>query len=617
MAGDLLDRAEFNRRTAGMNNTYDKSSEEVLRADLKLAHSQNDPRAVASIERDLQRVSTSSKGGAVATEDTSPVPEARAALNQYFQLAPELESAIFSADKERTQHVQRATQAAGEAGAAQSASILAGSEAEIALQETHRQLLRAVGLDINNPESSINSELRRQTEARNQREAIDKEIVDLESTSFFQNPFAFLANQPKIQQLTAQYNNLARVENRSNEEIARMQTIADSVLKLTPAKNADLLRQKAAADATVAVKIAEARAAELSAQNSAGHAKALMDAFTARHNVFASMLQVKQLEEGILDRRASAAALQEEREWRRNDRRSEQEKKDAEKQRDTALVVGINTYRKAINGSAVPDFTLEDVKRMPAEIRGAWYEVIMRGSYGNNYLEAVPFIQRFGNPAAAAASGNAGMMQLIRNIEMRAQRLAPEIMNREKLRNPMAQIRPDQALAMAYNEIYAADAASAGKGADKSVVRGDSPYALDYDAAAAVAKLKPEGVVSKSLLAAKERMPNRTLNTSYTASMLLNEIEARVVSGEATPKQAAEEVSRFFATQSVSAYEGNGLKYLALPQPTDWVITPGGTGKAQLDLMNPSKVENYLTSRIVAEKRSRQIGTNNPFVPWR
>lgn len=618
MAGKMLGREDFNRLTSAIfDNTYNSESADVLRADLKIAQKTGDKRAEESINRDLQRVI---KGGPV-TDNTStgnsPVPEARNKLNSFMQLAPDLEAAIFSADQDRTKASGQAVAASKEAGSAQASSVQTAAEMEIGVQEVHKQLLRAIGLDVNDPQSFLNSEIRRQTMARNERETIDREIVDLESVSFFQDPFGFLSAQPRLQQLTSQYNNLARIENRSNEEISRIQSIAESAMKLTPAKNADLIRKKAAEDATAVAKLAEARAAEYSAQNSAGHAKALMDMFTARHNVFASMLQVQSLEENIADRRSRQEDSNYWRGVKRDEIKEREEQKAAEKQRETALVVGINTFRKAINGSAAPDLTPEDVKRMPAELKGAWYEVILRGNYGNNYYEAVPFIQRFGNPAAAASSGNAAMMQLVRNIETRAQELAPEILNREKFKNLRVQIKPDQALMMAYNEIYASDAGSAMKGADKGTIKGDSPYAIDYDAAAALAKAKPGGVVSKSLLAAKERSNTRSLNTGFSASMLLNEVEARVIAGEATPRQAAEEVARFYATQSVASYETNGLRYLSLPQPTDWVISPDGTGKQRVDLMDPTKLENYLTAKIAAERSRNRVGLGNSFVPWR
>jgi hypothetical protein len=104
---------------------------------------------------------------------------------------------------------------------------------------------------------------------------------------------------------------------------------------------------------------------------------------------------------------------------------------------------------------------------------------------------------------------------------------------------------------------------------------------------------------------------------AMTPRMLLNEVQANVISGKVSPKDAAEDVSRFFALQSTKNYTDTGLKYLALPVLTDWTITTGSRGKNKVDLMNPTQVENYLTKQVASEKTNSQLGTTNPFMPWR
>lgn len=633
----ILNHDDFNRLSGAMfDNTYNSDSADVLRNEIDIANSQGDVGAAAAAQRDLKRVgtkmpgtsssSTSSTSGTSSTSNPgdptgSNIPEARVALDQFTRLSPDLEAALFSSDTDRANNVAAGNTAYLASATARAKADQLGVESDLATDDMHRQLLHAVGLDINDPASSLNREIQRQADTRTQREDVDKQITDLSQTSFFQNPFTFIANQPKIGALTEQYNNLARVENSSSEEINRLQSIAQSVMQLTPAKNADLLRQKSVLDAQATVEAAKAKAAEYSAANSAGHAKTLLDAFTARHNVFQSILSVNQLEENIADRRQRSSDTNFFKQQSLDDRRDKEAQKLQDSQRETALVLGINTYRKAINGSAALDLTPEDVKRMPTELRNSWYETILRGNYGNTYSDAIPFIQRFGNPAAAAQAGNAGMMQIVRNIDQRAQLLAPEIMNKAKLANPMASVKPQQALEMAYQELYSRDSGSAQPGADKSVVTGASPYAIDYDAAAAVSKVKPVGVVANSLVVAKDRAPGRSLNSTYTAPMLLNEVQARVINGEATPKDAAMEIARFFAVQSSASYETNGLRYLALPQAIDWTISPGGAGKQQLDLMNPVKVENYLTSQVAKARSNSAVqfndatGSSNIFSP--
>lgn len=531
------------------------------------------------------------------------------ALGNFTSVLPQLEAALFAGNKERAAATETQKQATLDQGAALATSSNMAAENTIAVDDVHRQLLAAVGLDINDPSSALNKERNVAAQTRANRESINNKIGELEGVSFFQNPFAFMAAQPQLQKLTAQYNVLANSENSANAEIARLQSVAESVLRLTPANNADIIRKKAQADGIAISKAAEAKAAELSAQNSAGNAKTLLDAFNARHNVFASVLQMQQLEDANF--------------WR-NEKMKDNREKDAlkveEKTRETALVTGINLYRKAINGSAAIELTTEDVKRMPAELKSAWYETILRGNYGNSYLESVPFINRFGNKAAAASAGNAGMMGLTNNIEKRVHDLAPQIINRERTKNGGVTIPTNQALAMAYNELYAADVGAGARGGDKSGVSAASPYAIDFEGAAALAaNTKAPGIVSKSLVGAKERTPYANLNNTFTSAMLLNEVEARVSAGEASPKQAAEELARFVALTAATNYEQNGLRYLALPPPTDWVIRAGGTGKQTVDLMDPTKLENYFTSKVAAAKRARSsIGGNaNSFGIYR
>lgn len=634
-----MNRVDFNAAAAnygdyGLNPNYrDPDSGAVLKNEIAIAQSQGDPGAEAAARRDLQRVrsmgastdttSTADATAAITGPSNSSSPtlqppyvaaEARKQFSGLQALAPDVESAIFSGDKARQEASQVAGTALQASAAATAQANSLGTEADLATENLHSQLLRAVGLDVNDPNSYLSTELKRQADVRHQREDTDQQIGDLEKINFFQNPVAYLMAQPKLQALTAQYNVFAHQENSSSSEIDRLQSVADTVMKLTPAKNADLLRQKAVAESTAVVEQAKAKAAEYTAANASGHAKALMDIFTERHNLFTSNLDIQRLEEGVTDRRDRMDNAMFFKDQTRTDRLASQQQKDDEKNRDTALTIGVNAFRGAINGSNITPFKSEDIKMMPADEKRMWYDIVQRGSFGNDYQQAIPNIMRLGNIPAAAQAGNAGMMQVVRNTDVRAQQMIPEIINREKLKNPIApSIKPQDAHIMAYNELYAKDAGSAQAGADKGAVTPDSPYAIDFDAAAALAKVKPVGIVANSLVAAKAQTGGRPLNSSFTPAMLLNAVEARVTTGEASPKDAAIELSRFMATQSTASYTTNGLKYLGLPQATDWYITPGGTGNKRVDLMDPVKLENYLTSQVAKNKAANQVGRSFMF----
>lgn len=542
----------------------------------------------------------------------TPLDQANTAYNMMQSLVPAVQSALFGSDvvqQEAGNNQISALKVAGEA-AAQSAR----TQAEITIGEDnfHRQLLKAVGLDISDPSSALSMELQREANTRQEREALDAKISQMEGISFFDSPLQFLMIQPELQASVAKFNNLANVENRSNQEIARMQTLATTLKSLTPAKSADLIRTKAQADASALLEKAKFDVAQVQERNAAGHAKNQLDAFTLQRNIFHDILQIEGREEDMKLRKLQFDSLLEERADRAESRKLTREQKQRADEQEAALVTGINLYRRAISGSTVP-VTKEDIKRMPAEMRGAWYDVILRGNYGNSYADSVPFIERFGNVSQAAQSGNAALMQLVRNINARVEPLMIEIMNKEKQANPFATVKPEIARAMAYSQLFAQDATLANKGANKSLIPQTSPYAIDYQAVAntvaAAGADKQKTVVADVLLDAKTRSPNANLNAILTPRMVVDAVRAKVVSGAVDPAKAAQELASFYRSASDQQYESAGLQYLGLPRFTDYVITPGATGNRTVDLYNPAQIENYLTSEVVKHKRL----TNMPF----
>lgn len=559
-------------------------------------------------------------GSAPQVDVAGTLDAAKGMLGQMQKMQGAVENAIFTSEQQRQQFSQQQGQLTVEAAQETARSAQLAAEAQASEQETHMRLLRAVGLDIEDPNSALRQEQSREATARYQRENADKEITQLEGINFFQNPIDFIMAQPRLQQLIPQYNEFARVENTSGQKVQEMQNLATTVMALTPAKNADLLRAKAQADANSVVKSAQAAAAQISAQNSAGYAKAMLDAWNIKHNMFASTLQVTDIEERIKDRRQREAdsnfwkniKLQE---W--NEARAD---KLEEKNKATAITAQINAYRKMLLGNSVPDMTVMDMKMMKPDEREMWYNVGLRGNFGNDYAQSIPFIGTFGNPAAAADAGNGAMMTTMRNVQARVEAKATEIIARERNTNPMnPAIKRTDAIQMALRELYAQDAGLGRKGSDKSLVAGANPYAIDFDAAAAlgkqaVANKQDPGVVLQTLMDAQGRKPGVKLNDTYTPRMLFNDVEARVLAGSSDPKTAAEQLSRFMALQSTDAYKTNALKYFNLPQAVDWNVAVGSKGATMVDLMNPTQLENYLTA-VTARNRRRANMVINDFTP--
>jgi hypothetical protein len=612
---ELLGREEFNRLTAGLTG-YDSDSADVLRKEIAIAQSRGDTGAEAAARRDLARVTKTGATPMATNPPTTMSLDPAGSLSQFAGFAPEVQAAILGTDQERSTAVKQANTALEQYGQSQAAGIRAGAENEIAGDEIRRHIMQALGMDIDNPDSVLNFELRKNAEARQRREALDSQITDLESINFFQNPFAFLAAQPKLQALTAQYNNAARIENSSNEEIAKRQAIEGKLIQDTPMKNAALVRQKAEADANAAVQMAQARASELTAQNASGHAKALMDAWTVGHNVFQAVLEMERLKDLNAERAANRAERAENAKDRAVLRQLQIDQikdKEAERKRDQALALGINASLKMIGGGNTVD--PESLKNMDPKERKTLLGVLARGNYGNTYAESIPLINTYGNLAEASKS-NPGMATAIRNVITRVQQEALNI--RRQASQAGTPINEKDAIPLAFEKVYKDDSSFAVPGVPKDGMSPANPYAIDFDAAAAAAKLDPKGsVVNAVLAAAKDRSRGATLNVGYNPKLLLQEVESRVITGEVPPKVAAEQLARFMAVQATSSYIGNGLKYLGLPQPTDWSVSASAVGKTNVDMMNPTQLENYFTSRIAAEKASSRPGLNNPFVPFR
>lgn len=545
---------------------------------------------------------------------TSPLQSSEAAYGTMMALVPALEQALFggNAAASNARNVQQvATLAAGEA-----AATTARTQAELTIEQNnfHLELLKSVGLDKSDPTSALNQELQREAATRRKRETLENDIVKMESLDFFSNPLEFLMAQPKLKAATAQYNQLANIENRSAAEISRMQTLATNLKNLTPSQSADLLRTKAEADAQLALKNAEFQAAQISERNAAGSAKMALDMFTLKKDLFQAALGMEGKEFTQKFQAAQFDALLEDRADRSAARKLTAEQKAREEEQAGALVTGINLYSRAITGNNV-NLTKEDIKRMPANVRGAWYEVIMRGNYGNDYSQAVPFIKTFGNAAQAASTGNAALVQLVRNIETRVGPLAIEIQNKARASGQLPP-KEDMAIAMAYSQLYANDAMLANKGANKSELRANSPYSIDYNAVAIANAKNPATVVGQVLVDSKMRSPNMDINNVMGPRMLVESVKAKVLAGEIDPTKAAMEIANFYKTASDQQYESSGLKYLGLPRFQDFVITPGAQGGKTVDLFNPAQIENYLTSEVAKEKRIQSM-PNSSFGIWR
>jgi hypothetical protein len=240
-----------------------------------------------------------------------------------------------------------------------------------------------------------------------------------------------------------------------------------------------------------------------------------------------------------------------------------------------------------------------------------WTEILARGSFGT-YAQAVPFIERFGNPAAAAEAGNATMMLFARNLNLEAEKQVGVIQAEAKKNSQFmgGNLKYDDAKQIALQQLFKQHSAIADKGADKaSISQTDSPYRIDYDAAyaAAIGSGTKGNVVIDALAAAKGADPYTQLKGKVTDRFIIDRIGAEVMAGKVDPAKAAKQVAEFYSSMSAQTYQDSGLKYFGLPQLQDYSMSLGQKGSNKVDLFNATRVENYFTAQAAAFRTQQKF----------
>lgn len=549
-----------------------------------------------------------------ATVQPSPLFSAtpmQTAISAYDSLySPETTAgvmdALFSANKtiNAAAGEQKVALQAGAKAAGQVATMQA--EDAIAQQAVHREIMESLGMDATNPNSLLRRELQISADARKQREDTGKRISELQGKTLFSDPIGWIMAQPELAAMIPEYNRLVDIENSADNSIAKRQAVQAAAKNATPARSADLIRAGAQANAEQFLQQANAQAAQVTAQNAAGNARLVLDMF--------------RMEEQRADNQFKVASYQdasEERKYRTDLIKEDKDKKAAAKLVESKMMLKFNSMRKLIAGD-VPDMTWDEFKAMGGQAAKDWDAALTRGGFGNDYAESIPFIGKYGNVAAAGNSGNASMMRVVMQLKQEAEKTAPELQSKFNMANPLAKINDQQALDAAYRTLFNNHKAYANKMADKGSMGSEVPYAIDWEAAAASAAGKgvKGNIVSDVLLRLKEQSPYESLNPRMNPRKLIDNVEAEVVAGRVEPKLAAQQIAVFLKAATDMQYRQSGLQDIGLPPVTDYVVSPGGYGKAKIDFYNPTAAENYFTSKVLSRKRiteAAKAGVNFPF----
>jgi hypothetical protein len=409
---------------------------------------------------------------------TDSLAAARAAHATVLAEMPNVLSALgVSGDTINAQSVvqQAALQAGGQA-AAEATRLQA--EETIGQSAVRDDIMHALGMDVRDPDSAIRQLLDRQQQEIATREEMRGRITELKSVSFLENPFAYIMNNVELQKIVPAYNATIDAEADTKERISTLQTAQTSANANTNARSADLIRAKAVQDSKVLAEQATQRLAEAKAGASAATAKIALDKLAVHERIFQDIMAIERLED------AQEA---------RGVRKSAADAKAAEGKRGERLAIGINLYRRMINGNNITDLTRDEVLGMRPEERAMWVDVISRGSFGT-YAQAVPLINNVGNIAGMADGGNASMAIVIRNLKGKAEITANAIRDRAK-KAGQPNVSQQEALSAAYQQLYESHVSIADKGIDKSTIAqpgSDSPYRINYDAVVATAAT-PEG----------------------------------------------------------------------------------------------------------------------------
>ena len=478
----------------------------------------------------------------------------------------------------------------------------------VANQAAQQELVNKFGLNIDDPQSALNLEMQRASQARVNREKLDARITELQSKSLFSDPLGWLMAVPEIASLVPQYNQQATLENSAISNITRLQQFATTQKNLTASRSVDLLRAKAAADANATLEKAKAQAASANMANVANQAKVALDQLNIGRGIFQ---EIKDLEDR--DFRALVKA------WHIQEADEKKQLKAVQDKKESILVDGINFYREFLQGRSAREnpLTLQDLKVMPAKERAIWENMALNKGFGN-FRNAVELLSSGVIPVTN--DGNKEFRSMVNNIAITARAMAPKLQGKHNAVNPLARIDEKQAMQLAYDQLYSDMITEASSNYDKGGMgsAGDfSVYAIDFDAAAAAAKATPNSVVSKVLLRAKDAAQYKSLNESFSPRTFFAAVVGEAQAGAITPTKAAEEVAAFMKATSDRQYAARGLEQLGVIRLDNFTIKPGAMGNKPVDLFNSASIEAYLTAEVAQMKRQKEAaGATNIMFPF-
>lgn len=506
-----------------------------------------------------------------------------ATINDAYNALGERNTGVAAAGQDAMSSIVAAGEAAGASAAATAALRAAGEERRAALltranlnpEQTNNRMDQALNaLDVT---SAMLEQKRPEIDARM-------------SVGFFDNPLEYIVNAVRLPGMISEYNGLVGQQNDALQKYASAKAITSSAIDMSQAIDADKTLEAGAALANAEVKKAQASASTVNLQlqqKSASDAlQAVQLAGQAASNSLQQLMLTKQLEavrQGETEMQAKITGEQ-------------------------AALSEFNTLVKAAGGQGLP---YDRFKQLPAKTRDEILSANSSGKFGGNFVQALNFVEKYGNLDTMAANGQLAVRTWINST---GNQVSADL---EKMKG-LAAAKGDKTFnpTKVAEQLLEAKAAQYSTAANSNM-RGEpesNPYKINYKTIIQNPAFAGNSYVEMMRKYGPDGTEKQMVNYDEQ-DFLKRAVTFARLSGDpsfATKKLAAD-IATFYKTASREQQMTTKPQMfgLATPSKTYPVALPAyGTGALPkvLDLGDPTQVENLLTRQV-----AKEIAEQNPY----
>ena len=517
----------------------------------------------------------------------APAPAVRGTLDQTYKAYADtlmhgkqdidtlISSFTSNATEAEAARLKAAEQTAKAGTAAGTVAALKGT-IEAQTEATRERGVRLLKLDTSDPNNVIATELTKQMALEEKMAPLEKDISARMGVGFFDNPIAWLVNQTVLPGQVEQYNAMARSYNDSQTLIDRRQHMANAQKTIDVAGVTDLITKQSLAQADFNVASANAKAAELRADASAGAAAKVMGIARLK-----SELTGREL--GLHDLAVRIESLQD------NIQNRDEKKR---------LVAEVDTEVKKVGMSiGSPNVSYTGLLRRGKDVLDEWLSAATNNTYGKDFGSAINFIQKYGNREAMSRGDRAEFSIMTDKMFNEIQPKATEIYVNQKTLYPGTK---------AFGENVAFDIAAADY--RKSIVASretnminasaTNPYKINHVLTNRTWAGNPNNVVNALI----KQMESQGI--APTDGIVVEELANLVRMGKVDPQIAAAHSAEYFIAGIARNNKTRDYKAIQLEPQTNYKVIPRGS-KVPVDLTNRGSAENYfITQAITARARA-------------